>query len=268
MLSKVFSFARTLKHGTHIKFRDRETAALILTSVLKDKVKNIEDPKKQVLVLGIPRGGIIMAKKISEKLGCSFDFIVPLRLVAPNDHELSIGAVMSDSTITYLNMSLIEELGIEDSYLNKEKEKKLKEINEKTRKYLSSQNNKKYNNNYINDVNSTGMLEENGGYLLKYSNRCKLVILIDDGVFSGASIIVAARWIIKNLSPPKVIVSSPIIPKEIIPTIKHETVKSIDVVSLISPSINRFKNVGNYYINYLPVNDDEVMKCLGKNNYG
>ncbi|MBA2268812.1 MAG: hypothetical protein H0W19_10845, partial [Nitrosopumilus sp.] len=53
-----------------------------------------------------------------------------------------------------------------------------------------------------------------------------------------------------------------VIPNEIIPLIKKDTARNVDVVSLISPSIDRFKTVGVSYQNYMPVQDETLIEIL------
>jgi len=261
MLSILSGFISLLKDGAFVRFKDRETAAITLASVIWEHVKNIEDRKKDILVLGIPRGGIIMANVVANKLNCTFDFIAPGRLVAPNDHELTIGATMNDPKTTYLISSVIEKLNIDEDYIIQEKHKRIKEINEKTKRYLATYYEKLIAGDFqLGSAQATR--EENGNHLLKYGGKYNIVILVDDGVFSGASVIVAARWIITNLKPTKLIVGATVIPNEIIPLIKKDTARNVDVVSLISPSIDRFKTVGVSYQNYMPVQDETLIEIL------
>jgi len=251
----------SLKDGTFVRFKNRETAAVTLASVIRRRVKNIEDRKRDILVLGIPRGGIIMASIVANKLDCNFDFIAPGRLVAPNDYELTIGATMKDPKTTYLISSVIEKLDIDEDYIIQEKDKRIKEINEKTKRYLVTHYEKIIpDDSQIESIQASQ--EENDNHLLKYVGKYNIVILVDDGVFSGASVIVAARWIITNLKPKKLIVGATVIPNEIISLIKKDTAKNVDVVSLISPSMDRFKTVGVSYQNYLPVRDETLIEIL------
>jgi len=121
MVSRILDLLSKLKDGTFIRFRDRETAAYTLASVIMSSVKNTTDRNSEVLTLGIPRGGIIIAYHVAKKLECNFDFIMPGRLVAPNNPELTIGAIMDDCKTSYLISSIIEELQIDEEYIMEEK---------------------------------------------------------------------------------------------------------------------------------------------------
>ena len=95
----------------HLRFKNREWAANLLAESLKDVIKNEEITSKEVVVLGIPRGGVVTADVISKKLKTSFDILIPMKLGAPHNQELGIGAVMDDGT-TYLNENIIMTLKI------------------------------------------------------------------------------------------------------------------------------------------------------------
>src|SRR5919107_572433 len=103
-----------------LKLKDRAAAANILAEALKDIIKQ-EQERKDSIVLGIPRGGVIVGDIIARKLSCEFDIIIPRKLRAPHSEELAIGAVMEDDTTTYLNDMLVKELEVSQEYIEKEK---------------------------------------------------------------------------------------------------------------------------------------------------
>jgi len=98
-----------ITHRFQLKFKDREAAGNILGESLKNLI--IKEERKNYLVFGIPRGGVIIGWTIANKLSCDFGIIIPRKLHAPNNQELAIGAIMEDRT-TYLNETLVKELGI------------------------------------------------------------------------------------------------------------------------------------------------------------
>jgi putative phosphoribosyl transferase len=157
-----------------LRLKDRANAGSILGEALKDVIKK-EQERKDSIVLGIPRGGVIVGDIISRKLACEFNIIIPRKLRAPHSGELAIGAVMEDGT-TYLNNELIRELEISQEYIEKEKIEQIEEIK---RRYSLYQNVRRR----------------------EYQFKDKTVILADDGAATGATIIAAARWIKKRTSP-------------------------------------------------------------------
>ena len=260
MLPNLLSIISQWKDAKLIRFKDRESAAITLVSVLRDHVKKFAKSDTKILVLGIPRGGVIIASKVADKLDCKFDFIVPGRLVAPNNKELTIGAIMDEQECIYLIPSVIEELKIDDQYIDQEVDKKINEIREKTTKYLLARKQSLHATSLGTCLQDELANEDN--HLVKYSGKFDIIVLLDDGVYSGASVIVAVRWILKNLSARRLIVGSTVIPNEVIHRIKKETANNVDVISLISPPIEKFRTVGVFYHNFEPVSDDIVVDVL------
>ena len=113
-----------------LKIKNRECAGNILAETLKDVLK--KDDRQDIIVIGLPRGGFVMAEIISTKLSCSLDMMISKRLRAPHNEEVAIGAVAEDGT-TYLNKSLIEERKISDEYVNNEISYQLQEDRKSTR---------------------------------------------------------------------------------------------------------------------------------------
>jgi predicted phosphoribosyltransferase len=117
-----------------LRLKDRDNAANILGEALKDVIKK-EQERKDSIVLGIPRGGVIVGDIIARKLACEFDIIIPRKLRAPHSGEIAIGAVMEDGT-TYLNDMFVKELEISQEYIEKEKIYQIQEIKRRSSLYL------------------------------------------------------------------------------------------------------------------------------------
>ena len=221
-----------------LKFKDRESSGNILSEALKDIIK--KDERKNTLVLGIPRGGVITADIIARKLCCEFDIIIPRKLRAPSNEELAIGAIMGDGT-TYLNEMIVKNLKISKKYIQNEKLRQLEEI--KRRDYLYGLGNREFMK--FNNIN--------------FSN--KTIILVDDGAATGATLIVTARWIRVTKSPRHFILAIPTAPKHTVDLLKHEDFDCIEVIT--SPTSN-FISVEQYYKNFNQVTDEQVMDILAK----
>jgi len=216
-----------------LKLKNREAAANILGSALKDIV-NENELKINSIVLGVPRGGVIMGYIIYKKLNAgSFDIIMPRRLCAPFNRELSIGSIMRDGT-NYLNHFVIENLGISSDYVEKEKEVQKNEISRQERLYPI-----RYKEEEI---------------------RNRTVILADDGAATGATLIVALRWIRKQ-NPKKIIVAVTVAPKETVKFLKEEA-DHVEVI--ISPKTSNFKCVEQYYRSFYVVSDNEIIQIMKK----
>jgi putative phosphoribosyl transferase len=178
-----------------LKLKDRANAANILGQALKDVIKK-EEERKGSIVLGIPRGGVIVGDIIARKLSCKFDIIIPRKLRAPHSEELAIGAIMEDGT-TYLNDMLVKELEISQEYIEKEKTYQIQEIKRRTLLYSNSEEKEKEKYDLRNN---------------------KYVILADDGAATSATVVAAARWIKKKKTttnnPKRLIIAIPVAPKE------------------------------------------------------
>jgi putative phosphoribosyl transferase len=233
----------SLKNKFQLKFKNREFAASILAGALEDSFKKIKVDKKKenLIIMGIPRGGVVVADIVTSKLKsssyqCKFDIIIPRKLTAPGNQEIAIGAIMEEdgTTTTYLNNELIKELEISENHIEKEKANQVKEI--KRRKSLYRNLRKEY------DIDN------------------RIVIIVDDGAATGATLISTARWIKKK--PKKLIIAIPVASKDIVEMLKKEC--DIVVTGTTASSVSAFKSVGQYYQEFKPVEDDKVVEICKK----
>ncbi len=222
-----------------LKLKDRTAAANILAEALKDIIKE-EQERKDSIVLGIPRGGVIVGDIIARKLACEFDIIIPRKLRAPHSEELAIGAVMEDGT-TYFNDMLVKELEISQEYIEKEKAYQIQEI--KRRSSLYHRRNDDFAPRDDHNI----------------PNGKTAIILADDGAATGATVIAGARWIKKKTNNPKshLIIAVPVVPKQTKELLRRE---SDHVEVILSPSTFNFKSVGQYYQSFEPVTDEQVIE--------
>ncbi len=231
----------SLKDRFQLRFKNRVFSANILAGALEDSLKKMKvDKKESLLVLGIPRGGVVVADVVSSRLPyqCDFDIIVPRKLTAPGNKEIAIGAIMmseeggdgNGATTTYLNEELIRELEVQQEHIEKEKARQVEEINRRLSLYRSPKR--------------------------EYSIQDRTVILVDDGAATGATLIAAARWI--RVKRPKILVIAvPVAPKDTVALLKRDC--ELVVTGTTSSSASTFKSVGQYYQEFKPVEDGEVM---------
>ncbi|MBI2608886.1 MAG: phosphoribosyltransferase [Deltaproteobacteria bacterium] len=205
-------------------FHDRKDAGLRLSEKLKSYKKN-----KDTIVLGIPRGGIVVAYEIAKELHLPLGVIITKKMGAPYNPELAIGAVDEEGN-AFINEDVCKDLGVSKEYLNQEKEKEQKKAKLTIKKFCK---NKK---------------------LLSLKN--KTAILVDDGLATGASMM-AAIHSAKKKQAKKIIVAVPVGALESVEKISHE---ADEVVCLEAPSY--FGAVSTFYTFFNQTTDEEVVELL------
>jgi len=227
----------------HLKIKDRESAGNILGNALKGIVK--KEDRNSTLVLGIPRGGLVIAEIIARKLKCEFDLLMVKRLRAPHNEELAIGAVAEDGT-TYFNELIINKLQISPDYMEKEKSYQLEEIKCMTKLFnIGNKSSLKNANDLRNDLKN------------------KSIIVVDDGSATGSTLIAAVRYMRKNMMPKRLIIALPISPKGTINKLKSEDINHIEVIT--SPQNNSFVSIEQYYQNFDQITDRQVFGIMERN---
>jgi len=224
----------------HLKIKDRESAGNILGNALKGIVK--KEDINSTIVLGIPRGGLVIAEIIARKLKCEFDPLMVKRLRSPHNEELAIGAVTEDGT-TYLNELIINKLEISQDYIENEKSYQLNEIKRLTK--LFNHGNKTSSKN-VNDS------------IIDMKN--KTIIVVDDGSATGSTLIAAVRNIRKNMMPKRLIIALPISPKGTLNKLKTEDIDHIEVIT--SPENRNFVSIEQYYRNFDQIRDRQVFDIM------
>ena len=216
------------------KFKDREHAAELLISKLNNEIK--DEIAKDVVVFGIPRGGVILAYTIYKNRSANyFDIVIPRKLGAPNNKELGIGAIM-DKDIVYLNEYVVKALRVSQDYIEAEKESQIQEISRRSLLYRPKQN--------------------------EYDIKNKTIILVDDGAATGATLVVSARWI-RKMNPKRIIIAIPVAPNETVELLKNEVDQ---VVTILIPPTSNFTSVAQFYDNFEEITDDKVVKIMKEMN--
>lgn len=205
-----------------MKFRDRADAGALLAEKLSERGHD------NSIVLGIPRGGVMIADIAARRLGAGFDIVIPRKLGAPENGELAIGAVMEDGT-SYTNRYLVSALRIQQDYIEGEKARQSAEIKRRSAAYRKP-----------------------GDYQLAGKN----VILVDDGIATGATIVASARWARKR-NPSSITVAVPVAPPQSVEVLEQE---ADSVIVLHTP--RDFSSVGQFYEEFVAVSDEQVMQVM------
>ena len=207
-------------------FQDREEAARMLAEKL------VWLKKEEPIILAIPRGGVITGDVIASMLDAKLDVIVPRKLGAPYNPELAIGAVMHDGSY-FLNTDVINALNVSKDYIDAEKSAQMKEIERRLFLYRGSRN---------------------------YDLKSKTLVLVDDGIATGATMFAAAQWLNKR-NPTKLVIAVPVAPKDTV----DKLIEVRNVVVLQSPIM--FGAVGEFYHNFIQISDKEVRELMSKYGY-
>lgn len=227
------------RYNDYIIFEDREDAARLLAERLKPLLYQIQKRKdikslnsSNTYMLAIPRGGVVTGDVLASILGLDLDIIVSRKIGAPDDPELAIGAVMHDGSF-FANTEILKILQIPDKYIRENITKQMKEIQRRLLLFRHSQH---------------------------YDLGDKIIILVDDGIATGASIFVAIQWI-RQQRPKSLIVAVPVAPKDAIRKLKGE--QGVDHVVVIETP-EPFRSVGSFYEDFSQVSDDDVLRILSK----
>lgn len=202
-------------------FKDRIDAAEKLAKKLEWLKK--ENP----VILAIPRGGVVTGDVIAKILGLPLDIIVSRKIGAPYNPELAIGAVVHDGSF-FPNSDLINALGIPKKYLDEQIAEQLEEIERRLVKFRGRKD---------------------------YDLKNKIVVLVDDGIATGATVFVAVEWI-KRQKPKRIIVAIPVGPRDTIERLS----KIAEVVVLYDPVM--FGAVGEFYHSFDQVEDYQVAEIM------
>ena len=206
------------------RYDNRIQAGNILAKKL-DKYRSDEN----VIVLGLPRGGVPVAFAISNKLKKPLDIFVVKKIGAPGQEELAIGAIASTGEVS-INTELVKRLDLSDAELQDLIELKKDEL--KDREKLLRGN--------------TSPIDIKG----------KRVILVDDGLATGATMLTAINAIHK-MNPLGITVAVPVASHEALATISKE------VNQVICPLVpDFFYSVGVWYEDFRQTTDGEVLTFL------
>lgn len=191
---------------------------------------------KQLLVLAIPRGGVITGDIVAYCLGANLDIVVSRKIGAPFNAELAIGSVMHDGTF-YPNEDIISMLDISQDYIDKQKALQMKEIERRLIRFRGSKE-----------------------YLYNNDLQDKTIILVDDGIATGATMFAAIKWIRKQ-NPKEIIVAVPVGPKDTIEKLRSE--EGLNKVVVLNCPL-QFQSVGQFYREFSQVDDDTVIEVIQK----
>ena len=204
-------------------FRNREDAALQLAKRLK--ARKLKDP----VVLGIPRGGVVIAAILARELGADLDIVLSRKLRAPYQPELAIGAIGEDGEV-YLNAFARQVPGVSEAYIREEQNHQIAEIARRSKLFRAVKPR--------TDVTQ------------------RSVIVTDDGIATGSTLL-AALHVLGAQKPHEIIVAVPVAPPE---TIERFRAQCSHLECLLTPG--NFQAIGQFYADFQQIEDEEVVRLL------
>ena len=225
-----------------VLFQDREQAgheiAKELEEILKKSQIDLSNTANEVIILAIPRGGIILGNIIANHFRCNLDVVVTRKIRAEFNEEFAIGAMMPDGSY-FLNEGITQLFNISQAYLGKEIDFQKKEIRRR-------------------------LIEFRGDISYHDKFEKKVVVLVDDGIATGSTIIASAVWVKNNCNCKQLIVAVPVAPA------RDETVNKLANIAdnvLILHKEEAFSAVGQFYRDFDQVSDETVKKIMRKYHF-
>ena len=209
-------------------FKNREEAGgKLAEKIFKDL--GVSKRENEIVVFAIPRGGVVVGKELANKLKAPLDIIITKKIGAPGNPELAIGAVGPGGE-EVIDEQLAARTGADEAYLKNQKLKIKGEIKRREKELRGGKPQPDF--------------------------KDKLIILTDDGVATGATML-AAIEVLRQHQPKKVIVAVPVIARD---TVSKIEAQADAVVYLEAPLM--FFAVGQFYQEFPQTTDEEVRKLL------
>lgn len=205
-------------------FRNRRHAGMVLAGLLLDYSR-----RPDLLVLALPRGGVPVAYEVAEAFGAPLDVFLVRKLGAPGQPELGMGAIASGG-VRLLNENIVALLGVQRETIRRATEAESLELARRERLYREER--------------------------LPPAIAGRTVILVDDGLATGASMRVAARAL-RQHRPAEVVAAVPVAAAKACAALECEV---DEVVCPLTPS--PFSAVGAWYRDFRPTSDEEVRSLL------
>ena len=213
-----------LRRTSRRTFRDRREAGRVLAEELA-----AYRGKDGLLVLGLARGGVPVGWEVAAALRAELDVFLVRKLGVPEWSELAMGALASGGGVV-MNDNVLSSLGISDEQVREVVDRETAELIRREQAYRGGR----------------PVADPHG----------KTVIVVDDGIATGASMLAAVRAL-RASSPESIVVAVPVGPQSVSKLLAQE---ADDVVCATMP--NDFEAVGQVFVDFHQVSDDEVRDLL------
>lgn len=187
-----------------------------------------------VVVLGIPRGGVEVAYEVARRWGWPLDTVIPRKIGAPGNPELGLGAIAPG--VRVLDEGIVSRFGVSEEYLEREVARQEEEIARRAETYREGRP----------PVDLAG----------------KVAVIVDDGVATGGTARAAIRWAQAG-GAARVVLAVPVAPPDVVARLEKE---ADEVVCLETPE--PFFAVGQWYRLFGQTSDDVVITLLRRAQTG
>lgn len=199
--------------------------------MLGEKIRRLD--LRSPTVLAIPRGGVPVAKEMAIAIGAPLDLVITRKIGHPQEPEFAIGAVTQDGEVMYDNQT-VETWHVPKAYLREESRKQANEIKRRMELFRGK---RPYPDLGDRDV-----------------------IIVDDGIATGNTVLAAVRSV-KRKKPASITLAVGVAPRDLILKLSREV---DSVLCLETPE--SFSAIGEFYVSFEPVHDEEVISILNEVN--
>jgi putative phosphoribosyl transferase len=185
------------------------------------------------VVLALPRGGVPVAFEVAKALEAPLDLVLVRKIGAPFQPELAVAAVVDGERMELvINEDVAKALALTEDDIREQAKRELKEIERRRQLYLGGRE--------------------------RVSLRGRTVLVVDDGIATGATVRAALRAV-RRQAPSRLVLAVPVAPAETVELLRGEV---DEVVCLATPS--PFVAIGRFYVDFRQVEDDVVRDLLDR----
>lgn len=206
------------------RFRDREDAGARLAGLVEPLVAGDD-----AVILGVPRGGVVVGRALADALGLAFDVLVVRKLGVPGNPEFGFGAI-GEARAVVIDQATVAALGLSNDVVRAVESRERRELDHRVELYRKVR----------------APIEIAG----------RTVVLVDDGIATGGTVR-AALAVCRARGAAKVVVAAGVAPPEIITSLAHEADAA---VAVIVPATMR--SVGEWYADFAQTDHSEVLDAL------
>ena len=208
-------------------FQDRAEAGALLAAEVVRRLADV--PATDIVVLGLPRGGVPVAAAVAHALDAELDILVVRKLGVPYQPELAMGAI-GEHGARVLNEQVLAATGVRPTELAEVERRERHELERRARAYRADRP----------PIDLTG----------------KTAIVVDDGIATGSTVAAGCK-IARQAGAHRVIVATPVAPPSSIARLSDV---ADEVIALRTPE--DFFAIGEWYRDFSPTSDDEVRRLL------